>query len=161
MGKEWKGVYTSILLRSYWESAELSSMVMVINAVWTRIISAATWPTETHDEKHNSFSPMCTCCNQSHESASHCFWKCPADENITDERVVSTQSLVEEAIADCEAEPCLWSRRIVTADKALTPLGGTPMWSHYTHPFWSWRAYCFWHILWRCFWGRTYQMSWD
>ncbi len=43
----------------------------------------------------------------------HTFWTCPANANITQYDVRSTQDMVEEAKTAAEAFPCLWLRGIV------------------------------------------------
>ncbi len=85
------------------------------------ILAACMWPAERVHKVADSFSPLCPRCGQEPESALHCFWTCPCNEQIEDQAVVSSQKLIPAAIYWSGEFPCMWLRGILPAKKAQVP----------------------------------------
>ena len=80
---------------------------------WLEIFMAgAYWPADRASKIHN-IRPVCGRCGAPVETALHLIWTCPGNAQIQDERVVSTQSLISEAVAGTERYPCFWLRGLM------------------------------------------------
>ncbi len=77
------------------------------------ILAAATWPEDRIHSIHASVSPICKRCGEPLCDALHVFWTCPANANIEDEEVTSTQNLISSAVSSSEEYPCMWLRGIL------------------------------------------------
>ena len=85
------------------------------------IISGATWPASRINEIQLEFSPKCPRCGAETEDAFHCYWDCPANDNIQDTRVADTQYLCKAAKFNVQNEPCLWLRGILPDNHISIP----------------------------------------
>ena len=71
------------------------------------------WPADRVHQCNAEVSNVCPRCGLSPETSLHCFWQCPANDNIQDEHITKTQSLAEAAIRQSGQYPCLWLRGIL------------------------------------------------
>ena len=94
------------------------------------VISAATWPNARVAEAYPQVSPKCVRCGAENDDALHCFWQCPANNNIEEESVSSTQSLCGAAQAQVLTHPCLWLRGILPRDLTNIPEEYLPTHDH-------------------------------
>ena len=77
------------------------------------IMCGATWPNSRVHEAFPDVSERCVRCGAERDCAFHCFWECPANENISSDAIQKTQYLRETAKTKIDEEPCLWLRGLL------------------------------------------------
>ncbi len=77
------------------------------------IMAAGSWPMARVHEINPEIDPICTRCGAAPDTTLHSFWQCPANGDLEDEAVTSTQSLCPTAVEGCAELPCLWLRGIL------------------------------------------------
>ena len=77
------------------------------------ILSGAMWPAKRIHECNEDYSPMCPRCGGAEETAFHCFWDCPANNDIEDEYITRTDTYKERATREQESHSCLWLRGLL------------------------------------------------
>ena len=77
------------------------------------LISAACWSAERIHSINPEYSNVCPRCGNAVETPLHCYWECPANQNIDEPAVQKTQHLIPAAVARATEEPCLWLRGIL------------------------------------------------
>ncbi len=77
------------------------------------ILAATTWPNQRVHECYSHVSPICSRCGSAPDNSIHCFWQCPANNNIEDDDVSRTQNLIPAAESGILTYPCLWLRGIL------------------------------------------------
>ena len=79
-------------------------------------MSGGYWPQQRAAEAH-PVTPMCPRCGlKTYETALHLIWHCPANAQISDERVVDSQHLISHADQGVQQHPCLWLRGLLPSD---------------------------------------------
>jgi len=90
------------------------------------ILSGATWPL-SRIAVHTSVDTLCPRCGKEPEDSLHCFWTCPANENLTSVNVIATQKYIPTAILESVNEPCLWLRGLLPAHYTAIPHSSYPI----------------------------------
>ena len=85
------------------------------NAICTleTIMCAGCWPANRVSSVNPLVANVCPRCNMAVEDSLHSFWTCPANAEIDDHRVSSTQCLIHSAVQHSPEYPCLWLRGIL------------------------------------------------
>ena len=89
-------------------------------------MSAATWPAERVNSAFPTAPCSCVRCGADIEDALHCFWTCPANSNILEDSVRSTQHLISAAVAKSNDAPCLWLRGLLPSSYIRIPPEDSP-----------------------------------
>ena len=97
-----------------------------IQAALETVMCAACWPAQRIHDINTQFSPICPRCLNGPETSTHTFWECKANEEIEDEAVTSTQSLVPTALLRASELPCLWLRGLLPESLLDTDAIPTP-----------------------------------
>jgi hypothetical protein len=92
-----------------------------IKCILETIMSAATWPAERINNAFPAYPCCCPRCGGEIEDALHCFWTCPANNNILEDSVQNTQHLIPAAVAKCKDAPCLWLRGLLPSSYISIP----------------------------------------
>ena len=77
------------------------------------IMSGACWPAARVASINPLFSSRCMRCGAEVETSLHTFWTCPANNNLTEEEVTSTQGLIPAAERQANVMPCFWLRGLM------------------------------------------------
>ena len=86
-------------------------------ASWLELfLTAGYWTNERVHRAQPSASAACPRCGYHTEDAFHLLWSCPKNRLILDEKVTSTQALLEQARDGVGEHPCLWLRGILPMD---------------------------------------------